>query len=76
MALPKRTTVRRPTCTLVAGAVFFAALAVASSGPAWGQATGDEDGAPADTFHALLLDDGEFTTIDPPWCSRAWWRGA
>ena len=42
MALPKRTTVRRPKCTLAAGAVVFAALAVASSGPAWGQDTGDE----------------------------------
>jgi probable HAF family extracellular repeat protein len=53
-------------CTLVTGAVVSAAFAVASSGPAWGQVTGDEDGAPANTLHAFLLDDGEFTTIKAP----------
>jgi hypothetical protein len=76
VALSKCTTVRRPTCALVAGAVVVASLGVASSGPAWGQDAGDADGAPtnpfpANTFHAFLLDDGEFTTIDPPGASGA-----
>jgi hypothetical protein len=76
MALPKCTTVRRPTCTLVAGAVVVASLGVVNSGPAWGQDTGDAGGAsanpfPANTFHAFLLDDGEFITIDPPGASGA-----
>jgi uncharacterized membrane protein len=47
------------------------ALAVANSRQAWAQATRDADGAPTNTFHALLLDDGEFTTIDPPGASGA-----
>jgi uncharacterized membrane protein len=52
--------------------VVFAAFAVASSGSAWGQDTGDEDRPfPANTFHAFLLDNGEFTTIDPPGASGA-----
>jgi probable HAF family extracellular repeat protein len=59
-------------CTLVTGAVVFAAFAVASSGPAWGQETGDADEAPAaNTSHAFLLDDGQFITIDPPGASGA-----
>jgi uncharacterized membrane protein len=47
------------------------ALAVANSRHAWAQATRDADGAPTNTFHAFLLDDGEFTTIDPPGASGA-----
>jgi uncharacterized membrane protein len=71
MALPKCTTVRRLTCTLVAGAVVFTALAVANSGPARAQDTGDDGAPPANVFHAFLLDDREFTTIDPPGASGA-----
>ena len=69
MALLDRTSIRRHGMTAIATAVFTA-LAVANSGPAWGQDTGSADEAPqANTFHAFLLDDGEFTTIDPPGAS-------
>jgi uncharacterized membrane protein len=76
MALPKCTTVRRPTCAVVAGAVVVTSLGVVNSGPAWGQDTGDAGGVsanpfPANTFHAFLLDDGDFITIDPPGASGA-----
>jgi probable HAF family extracellular repeat protein len=70
MALVDRTSISRwGMAAVVAAAVT--ALAVANSGSAWGQDTGDEDGAPANTFHAFLLDDGEFVTIDPPGASGA-----
>jgi uncharacterized membrane protein len=70
MALVDRTSISRwGMAAVVAAAVT--ALAAASSGPAWGQETGDEDGAPANTFHAFLLDGGEFTTIDPPGATGA-----
>ena len=69
MALVDRTSIGRYGMAAIAAAVFTA-LAVASSGPAWGQDTGDADEAPpANTFHAFLLDDGEFITIDPPGAS-------
>ena len=65
MALVDRTSIRRHGMAASVVGVFTA-LAVASAGPAWGQDTGDEDRPfPANTFHAFLLDDGEFTTIDP-----------
>jgi hypothetical protein len=68
MALLDRTSNRRQGLTAIAPGVFTA-LAVANSGPAWGQETGDAP--PPDTFHAFLLDDSEFTTIDPPGASGA-----
>jgi hypothetical protein len=75
MALIDCTSIGRYGATVIVAAVLTA-LAVASSGPAWGQNAGDADGAPtnpfpANTFHAFLLDDGEFTTIDPPGASGA-----
>jgi uncharacterized membrane protein len=71
MALVDRTSISRWGMAAIVAAVLTA-LAVANSGPAWGQDAGDEDGAPAsNTFHAFLLDDGEFTTIDPPGASGA-----
>ena len=50
MALVDRTSIRRHGMTAIVAAVLTA-LAVASSGPARGQDTGDTDGAPANTFH-------------------------
>ena len=46
MALVDRTSIGRYGMAAIAAGVFTA-LAVASSGPAWGQDTGDEAGAPA-----------------------------
>ena len=46
MALADRTSIRCHGLAAIAAGVFTA-LAVANSGPAWGQDTGDEDGAPA-----------------------------
>jgi hypothetical protein len=60
MALPKRTTVRRPICTLVAGAIVFAALAVAMAGAS---AAGS---APRSSFPDFLLDRGRYTAFDAP----------
>ena len=69
MALLDHTSIRRHGMTAIVAAALTA-LAVANSGPAWGQDTGDADKSPpANTFHAFLLDDGEFTTIDPPGAS-------
>jgi hypothetical protein len=70
MALVDRTSIRRGGLAAIATAVFTA-LAVATLGPAWGQETGDPDGAPANTYHVFLLDSGDFTTIDPPGASGA-----
>ena len=69
MALLDHTSIGRwGTAAIVAAALT--ALSVVSSGPANGQNTGDGDEAPrANTFHAFLLDDGEFITIDPPGAS-------
>jgi uncharacterized membrane protein len=69
MALVDRTSIRRHGMAATVASVLTS-LAVANAGPAWGQDTGDGDESPpANTFHAFLLDDGEFTTIDPPGAS-------
>ena len=71
MALLDRTSICRHGTAAIVAAVLTA-IAVANSGPAWGQDTGGADGAPAaNVFHAFLLDDGAFTTIDPPGASGA-----
>ena len=58
MALPKCTTVRRPICTLVAGAVVFAALAATTAG-ASAQSL-------AVILSGFLFDQGAYRTIAPP----------
>jgi hypothetical protein len=71
MALLDRTSMSRWGMAAIVAAVLMA-LALANSGRAWGQDTGDAAGAPAaNTYHAFLLDDGAFITIDPPGASGA-----
>jgi len=60
MVSAQHTNVRRPTCTLVAGAVVFAALAVAMAGAS---AAGSSPRSPVPGF---LLDRGRYTSFDAP----------
>jgi probable HAF family extracellular repeat protein len=60
MALPRCTTVRRPTCTLVAGAVVFVAL----MGPVAGASTAGS--SPRSPIPVFVLETGRFTAFDTP----------
>jgi hypothetical protein len=60
MALPKRATIRRPECTLLAGAAVFATLTLAiAEAPAAGT-------SPRPSFPGFLLDRGRYTAFEAP----------